>query len=323
MPKHKRLYPKVSIHKNSDSIPVAKLEFGNIELSTLIQFKDESEESSFYKALDLCVEQKDSTDGVDELFNPEGKIIKDGEKISKQLNIVYTGRKKPTLDDIPSISTKQDFIEELIKHLEGIDKPQLVKLEGTDKPQLVKVETLIPILAAKLFQMNKHLDNKKLLGKMLFLFASLCSVCARYEYQRDSMDSRRKLIDQKLRTIENLFDHGLVTGSTWSSAPFWNGVKSELMIEYNSIPETNFLSPFTDTFIQLNNVIKADVQFRKSLFNSVLYIIDTFKIFAQFSGYNLEYPKDERRRQITDRFRNLSDDTPGTEFEAYTPHQKI
>jgi len=312
MPKKGKLKSKISKYLNEDLTPVYKFEFGEIELSTLVQFKDESEELSFYEALDLCVEQKDSTDGVDELFNPEGRTLEGGEKITKQFNIVHTGLKKETLNDFPDVYTEEDFIEY------SVDKSL-----RPGEPETVEMEVTLSAIASHLFKLNKHLVNKKLNGKMFFLFTAICRVCLRYESLHISMDSRRKIIANKVKTINDLFGHGLVTGKSWSSAPFWNAVRSDLMIEYDGTSETTTLSPFTEIFGHLNNIIKIEDLYRESLFNSILHILDTFKIFTRSSTYKAPPGRPDRRRQITDKFRNLPDHIPGPGVEVYTNQQKL
>ncbi len=304
MPKKKKLTPKITKHTNKNFSPVYKFEYGKIEPSTLIQFKDKYEESSFYETLDLCVEQKESTDGVEELFKPEGKDLKVGEKVTKQFDIIYTGFVKETLDDLPDVHAIKEFID--------------FSLNDSLKPsEREKNKATLSAIASHLFELNKHLVNEKLYGKMLFLFTAICSVCSRYDYYQDSMDSRRKIIPKKIETINNLFEYGLVTGKSWSSAPFWNAVRSDLMVEYDTTSDTTTLSPFTGIFVHLNNIIKIDELYRESLFNSVLHILDTFEIISQ------AYDKQSRRRQITDKFRNLPEHISGPGVEIYTNQQKI
>ena len=324
MPKHKKLHPKIT--RVEKSIPLDKFKYGELELRSLIRFKDADERRSFETTRDLCVEQDSSTDGVDNFLNPSGRELSDGEIINQTVNLLYNVVKRSTLKDVPDTGTLELFtsvvLEESIRLDEECDrncKAQHIEIDKT----VLSIDETIQRIATHLFKINSKLSTENLFGKMMTLFAILCATSIHIECQRPLLQSRRTKLAQKMKAIQDLFSSGLVTGSSWASAAFWEGVRAQVKIEYDSIPENNLFSPFTQTFGLLKDVIEENKQLQESLFNSILYIMDTFKLFINYSGYKEDYPRAERRKQITDRFENLPDHISDPGYNLYTYQEMI
>ncbi len=312
MPKRPNLLPKVTRHKISDTESLFEFKDGDLDLSTFIKFKNKAEEKDFYKTRDLCVEQTRSTDGINKTFNPDGRTLQVGEMIEKKFYLVYNVIRRITLLDIPGLHTEQEFVEVALEHSSLFGEPEIHDLEAALKE-----------ISAHLFPLNAQHLNENLFGKMMNLLAILCSYSAHSQYLRNAEHNQREKLASKLGVVEKLFKHGLITGSPWSSAAFWNGVKSQLMIEYDSIPEKSLLSPFTQPFRLLKDIASESKQVEKSMFNSIRYILDKFMVYNKFAEVEWKPSDLSLRRMVTDRFRHLPKYISDPGFEMYTYQQKL
>lgn len=312
MSKRKKSQPEITKHEIPGGGALYKKEYGKFDLSTQIRFESKTQKEDFYKTLDDCVSQTKSTDGINKFVNPDGKILKKGEKIEVFFDIEYSGSEIYTLRDVPSIHTEQDFVEIATTHSKWIGEPERPGLEDALKK-----------VSASLFKLNAQHLHLKIYGKMMFLLAVLCSYSSHSGLLRDLATARRNMLLAKINTVEDLFKYGLVTGSTWSSAPFWNQVKFKLTIEYDSIPENNLLAPFSQLFMLFKDIIGEVESVEKSMYNSILEVLDAFKVFEKFYGAGSDLDKDVRRRKITDRFINLPKHISDPGFEIYNYQQKL
>ncbi len=315
MPKRTNLKPSISKEKIDKGDYLYTLEYGPLDQSTYLKFNDPNEEEGFEKACDDCVNQTESYEGLSPLLTRDMCDLADGEMYKTETDIIVLGSNVQTLRNIPDILTENDFIENARKHSNGIAGP-----EDSEGP---RIHEIISDLSAEIFNLNKSIFEIKHYGKMMYLFSIICAYCSRYDYLINEEQVRRDKLLNKLKTVEDLFNYGLVTGSLWSSVPFWNNVKTRLMIEYDSTQERGLFNPFTQQFLFLKQIKLESIDIDNLIHSSILSIVDKFEIFKKFYGKGSALDDDVRKRKITDRFKNLPKQDPNPRFEIYSYQQKL
>lgn len=304
MSKRKKMDPKITKHTIPGGGYVFEVRQGEPDHSTLIKFLNDEEKHDFSNAIKYCVEQTESFNGLSPLVTRAISDPQDGAYKLEFFSIKPAGMKN-TILDLPDIISEKDFIETAINHSNSIGDPE----------NHIMGDIMIAV-SAKLFELNQGHTEMKYYGKMMYLFSILCSYSSHVNFLRQEGQNRRKILLNKINTVEDVFKYGLVTESIWSSAPFWGSLKSSLMLEYDSIPDDTLLAPFTEEFLHLKVITKEFKATETSTYNSILRILDDFEVFKKFYGNGEKLLRADKRRKISDRFKNLPkyDSSPGVEI---------
>ncbi|NQV14867.1 hypothetical protein HQ531_05360 [bacterium] len=309
MPKRKKLKFKTSKTQVEGAGLILQHRGGEFDPSSLIKFIDDAEEASFNKARDRCVEQNESTNGIDNFMYSDGRTFEDGENVLIKFQQELNGSLRTTLNDIPSISNEEEFL----KHAQQ-DSISLVDAD------LSQYRTELRDISIHLFELNKEHQNEARFGKMMYLLAILCSRSIHCEHLIEKEQAQRKKLSSKIIAIDQLFKTGLVTGSIWSHSAFWNGVRSQLLLEHDLTSEKSPFSPFHPTF-KLLKYFFEDEKFKAPVLDSILHIFNELSVFNKLSGYNQHSDDRAKRHSISDSLGNLPEYVSESGCDFYSYHQ--
>ena len=324
MGKRKKLTPEIRSVNSQEFGLIQWKDNGPLDESTLIAFESEEEKSSFFDAQKVCVNQDASFNDVSQFLTRGIEKHVEGDKYKIEFTEPRLVKNRQPWRGLPKVLNQKDFLELVDSHLKSI--------ESANENPSAKPNDLPKKLLASLFKRNERVKDTPYFGVTMATLAIMSAKGSVYEVLRDKEITHRKKLLNKIKTVEAMFQYGLIADSVWSAAPFWNSVRSKLKLEYDSICEDKIFSPFQQEFISLKQIINLSGIPAALIYDSILDIMIYYEIKAQYSGKGVLVPKEPRelanfreylRRQITDKLRHLPDEPSDSGFDIYNLHQKF